>query len=74
MGTDVKARFPAFDRPSVAGVIVGARLGVADHREDNARVFDFALTQTDLDEIEEVLARSNDLYQIVGDCGDEYRG
>ena len=31
------------DRPAVAGVIVGTRLGVADHREENARVFSFAL-------------------------------
>ena len=27
------------DRPAVAGVIVGARLGVAQHLADNARVF-----------------------------------
>jgi aryl-alcohol dehydrogenase-like predicted oxidoreductase len=61
------------DRPSVAGVIVGARLGVVDHREDNARVFDFALTPADVSEIDAVLARSNDLYEAIGDCGDEYR-
>ena len=28
------------DRPAVAGVIVGARLGLAEHLADNARVFD----------------------------------
>ena len=61
------------DRPSVAGVIVGVRLGVADHREDNAKVFDFVLTQADINEIEVVLGRSSDLYQVIGDCGDEYR-
>src|SRR5258708_32058970 len=27
------------DRPAVAGVIVGARLGVAEHLADNARIF-----------------------------------
>jgi aryl-alcohol dehydrogenase-like predicted oxidoreductase len=69
---DVGLRY-VLDRPSVAGVIVGVRLGLADHREDNARVFDFSLTRADTDEIENVLARSSDLYRIIGDCGDEYR-
>jgi aryl-alcohol dehydrogenase-like predicted oxidoreductase len=31
------------DRPAAAGVIVGARLGVAEHIADNARVFGLAL-------------------------------
>ncbi len=30
------------DRPAVAGVIVGARLGIAEHIADNTRVFDLA--------------------------------
>ena len=61
------------DRPAVAGVIVGVRLGVADHRDDNAQVFGLELEPVDLDGIESVLSRSRDLYQIIGDCGDEYR-
>ena len=61
------------DRPSVAGVIVGVRLGVAEHLEDNAQVFDLGLDEHDVDLIESVLRRSRDLYQIIGDCGDEYR-
>ena len=61
------------DRPAVAGVIVGVRLGVAEHIADNARVFGFELDQEDLDGIEAVLGQSRDLYQIIGDCGDEYR-
>ena len=61
------------DRPTVAGVIVGARLGLTDHREENARVFDFALDGEDLDQIEAVLRNSRDLYRLIGDCGDEYR-
>ena len=61
------------DRPAVAGVIVGARLGVAEHIADNARVFAIALDADDLAAIEAVLAESRDLYQIIGDCGDEYR-
>lgn len=61
------------DRPAVAGVIVGARLGVTEHIADNARVFVIALDADDLAAIEAVLAESRDLYRIIGDCGDEYR-
>jgi len=61
------------DRPAVAGVIVGARLGVAQHIADNARVFSFALYGSDLSLVEAVLSRSRDLMQVIGDCGDEYR-
>ena len=61
------------DRPAVAGVIIGVRLGVADHRSDNARVFDLALDTDDRDRIESVLSKSRDLYRLIGDCGDEYR-
>ena len=35
------------DRPAVAGVIVGIRLGVAEHREDNARSFEVVLDTED---------------------------
>ena len=61
------------DRPAAAGVIVGARLGLAQHRADNARVFGFSLDKDDLARIETVLARSRDLMTAIGDCGDEYR-
>ena len=61
------------DRPAVAGVIVGARLGVSEHLTDNARVFDLALDSDDNDRIESVLSRSRDLFASIGDCGDEYR-
>jgi aryl-alcohol dehydrogenase-like predicted oxidoreductase len=61
------------DRPVVAGVIVGARLGVAQHITDNARVFGLALDGDDLATIEAVLTRSRDLMEAIGDCGDEYR-
>jgi len=69
---DVAIRY-ILDRPAVAGVIVGVRLGVADHRDDNAKVFDLGLEPEDLDKLETVLSRSRDLYSIIGDCGDEYR-
>jgi aryl-alcohol dehydrogenase-like predicted oxidoreductase len=61
------------DRPAVAGVIVGARLGVAQHVIDNARVFGVRLDADDLAKIEAVLAKSRDLMTLIGDCGDEYR-
>lgn len=61
------------DRPAVAGVIVGARLGVAEHIAETARVFTLQLDADDHAQIEEVLARGADLYQLIGDCGDEYR-
>jgi aryl-alcohol dehydrogenase-like predicted oxidoreductase len=61
------------DRPAVAGVIIGARLGTAEHIADNARLFGFALDADDLASIEAVLAKSRDLMRLIGDCGDEYR-
>ena len=61
------------DRPAVGGVIVGTRLGVTEHRQDNACSFDVGLDGDDQAQIEAVLARSRDLYQLIGDCGDEYR-
>ena len=61
------------DKPAVAGVIVGVRLGVRDHVEDTARVFSLRLDSHDLEAIERVLAKANDLFASMGDCGDEYR-
>jgi aryl-alcohol dehydrogenase-like predicted oxidoreductase len=69
---NVATRF-ILDRPRVAGVIVGIRLGVAEHIDDNARVFDFALEAADYAEIEAVLKKGRDLFSLIGDCGDEYR-
>jgi aryl-alcohol dehydrogenase-like predicted oxidoreductase len=69
---NVAIRF-ILDRPAVAGVIVGARLGAAQHIADNARVFGCALDGVDIARIEPVLARSRDLMKLIGDCGDEYR-
>ena len=57
-------------QPAVAAVIVGARLGERDHRDDNRRLFSFELDEQDLGEIDAALARQTPL---PGDCGDEYR-
>jgi aryl-alcohol dehydrogenase-like predicted oxidoreductase len=61
------------EKSAVGGVIVGARLGVSEHIEDNARVFDFELDAEDNQRINTVVERSRNLYQLIGDCGDEYR-
>jgi aryl-alcohol dehydrogenase-like predicted oxidoreductase len=61
------------DRPAVAGVIVGVRLGVAEHIEDNRRVFALQLDGEDRAGIAAVQSQARDLSRIIGDCGDEYR-
>ena len=61
------------EKPAVAGVIIGARLGVAEHIAENARLFSFQLDADDNQAIEAVLADARDLYRIIGDCGGEYR-
>ena len=50
-------------------------MGIAEHRDDNRRVFSFLLTPEDNAAIEAVLARSNRnrLIRDIGDCGAEYR-
>jgi aryl-alcohol dehydrogenase-like predicted oxidoreductase len=70
--TNVATRY-ILDKPAVAGVIIGARLGIANHRDDNVHVFGFRLDKDDNDSIEEVCKKSNDLFEMIGDCGDEYR-
>ena len=70
--TTVAVRW-VLDRPEVAGAILGRRLGLTDHRVDNARVFAITLDSEDHAHIERVLAESRDLFELIGDCGDEYR-
>ena len=69
---NVATRF-VLDRPQVAGVIIGARLGIAEHRDDNVRVFDVKLDSQDISSIDNVIEKSNDLVDVIGDCGGEYR-
>ena len=61
------------DKPQVAGVIIGARLGITDHIEDNSKIFDLKLDQNDISLISTITSKSNDLFDAIGDCGDEYR-
>ena len=55
---------------SVAAIIVGARLGEREHRDDNLRLFSFALDSEDLASLDEAFASTR---RLAGDCGDEYR-
>lgn len=61
------------EKPTVGGVIIGARLGISEHRNSNAQVFNFSLDKSDYDTIDTICTKSNDLFDMVGDCGDEYR-
>jgi enamine deaminase RidA (YjgF/YER057c/UK114 family) len=51
-------------------VIIGARLGEREHRDDNLAVFGFALDDADTARLGEA---QSELREISGDCGDEYR-
>ncbi|EGR46925.1 uncharacterized protein TRIREDRAFT_65067 [Trichoderma reesei QM6a] len=63
------------DFPYVGAVIVGARMGISDHTDENLASFGWSLNQSDLDMIEEVLKRSRrcEIFKDMGDCGSEYR-
>ena len=61
------------DQDRVAGVIVGCRLGLTEHRAANARVFDFSLDDQDWAVIDAATEGHRDLMASIGDCGDEYR-
>ncbi len=60
-------------KPVIAGVIIGVRLGIVEHRNDNTQVFNFNLDMSDRDAIDAVCAKANNLFETIGDCGDEYR-
>ncbi|CAA7261300.1 unnamed protein product [Cyclocybe aegerita] len=63
------------DHPFVGAVLIGARLGLAEHPDENEKAFGFHLSAQDEAEIEAVLDRSNGRTMItsIGDCGAEYR-
>ena len=59
------------DKPSVGAVIIGTRLGISKHIEDNLRTL--KLDEEDVSTIRNVASKGNNLYKVIGDCGDEYR-
>ncbi len=66
---NVASRY-VLDRPGVAAVIVGARLGVSENIEDSRHVFGFRLDHEDEHRLAGAAAA---LTPIPGDSGDEYR-
>uniref|UniRef100_A0A1J3DVW7 Putative oxidoreductase, chloroplastic n=2 Tax=Noccaea caerulescens TaxID=107243 RepID=A0A1J3DVW7_NOCCA len=62
------------DQQGVAGSMIGVRLGLAEHIQDANAVFSLVLDDEDVKSIQEVTKKGKDLLQVIGDCGDEYRG
>ncbi|KAK9061604.1 hypothetical protein SSX86_018786 [Deinandra increscens subsp. villosa] len=61
------------DQPTVAGSMVGVRLGLSEHIKDNQAIFLLTLDEEDVKRIQEVISKGKDLMRVIGDCGDEYR-
>ncbi|CZR56604.1 uncharacterized protein PAC_06493 [Phialocephala subalpina] len=59
----------------VGAVIIGARMGVSEHVEENLKAFGFKLDEEDLAGIQNVLdqCRAREVFDAMGDCGAEYR-
>ena len=66
---NVTTRF-ILDNLDVAGVIIGVRLGIAEHKSQNARAFLFHLDKEDNKSIKSITSRSSDLFETICDCGD----
>jgi aryl-alcohol dehydrogenase-like predicted oxidoreductase/enamine deaminase RidA (YjgF/YER057c/UK114 family) len=56
--------------PHVAGIILGARLGVSQHVAENLKIHKIQLSDSEIEEINSVISQFN---KIPGGCGDEYR-
>ena len=69
---NIATRF-ILDKPMVAGAIIGTRLGLSEHMSSNMETFQISLDGSDLSKIKSVTEKSNDLFDVMGDCGDEYR-
>ena len=63
------------DFPYVGAVIIGARMGVSGHAEENLACYGWRLDFDDQAVIERVLEKSRrgDVFNSLGDCGGEYR-
>ena len=65
-------------QPAVGAVIVGTRLGVSDHVDQNIRVFGFELDAEDMASVDRAAlggnrSKTGAVYEALGDCGHEYR-
>ncbi|XP_040992418.1 LOW QUALITY PROTEIN: 1-deoxyxylulose-5-phosphate synthase YajO [Juglans microcarpa x Juglans regia] len=61
------------DQPTVAGSMIGVRLGLSEHINDSNAIFSLDLDEDDINSIQEVTKKGKDLLRVIGDCGDEYR-
>lgn len=75
--TNVATRW-VLEQPAVGAVIVGTRLGVSAHGDENLKVFGLKLDEADMGAINGVALggggeKSVAIFQKLGDCGNEYR-
>ncbi|GJN34676.1 hypothetical protein PR202_gb23360 [Eleusine coracana subsp. coracana] len=61
------------EQTSVAGSMVGVRLGLSEHIKDTNAIFSLELDEEDMNSITEASKKGRNLMDIIGDCGDEYR-
>ncbi|EDN96565.1 hypothetical protein SS1G_01491 [Sclerotinia sclerotiorum 1980 UF-70] len=63
------------DHDYVGAVIIGARMGISEHIDENLKAFSFTLGVEDREAIQSVLnkSRAKDVFEAMGDCGAEYR-
>lgn len=64
----------ALQYPGLAAVIVGAQLGIAsetDHILNNVKAFEFSLDDEDMQMLDAIALRGNDMYRLLGDSGEE---
>eukprot|EP01018_Ginkgo_biloba_P011651 Gb_39238 [translate_table: standard] len=61
------------NQPSVAGSMIGVRLGLSEHIKDSKAIFSLELDEEDTNNIEAITKKGKDLLTVIGDCGDEYR-
>lgn len=73
VSVSVVAASAVLAQPAVAGVIIGVRLGASQHIADTASIFTTTLDAEDHERIGAIARRANDLFAVIGDCGDEYR-
>ncbi len=57
-------------QPAVAGIIIGARLGLSSHLDSNLKIDGLMLNESECGQIKEIISTFD---AIHGDCGDEYR-
>ncbi|KAI0146836.1 aldo/keto reductase [Xylariaceae sp. FL1272] len=63
------------DFPYVGAVIVGARMGISEHTDENLVSLGWSLDREDQQSIDAVLEKSRrlEMFAAMGDCGGEYR-